>query len=198
MHHNLIEHYTSQNDLDPEYVTDDWEINANAFMDAGLQIIFTGHYHANDVTSRTYNGKTLYDVETGSQVNPPMPYRIMTLKQKELEVDTRHITSINMALPEGLDLVTYSNLFFAAHLDGAFSYLLTQPPFDLSEADAAAAAPQFRNAYMAHFVGDEKISTAEQSLDDAIATLSPMAGMALATLWTDLNPKDNKLHITLK
>jgi predicted MPP superfamily phosphohydrolase len=198
MHHNLIEHYPSQTLLDPGYVTDDYEMHVNAFMDAGLQVIFTGHYHANDVTSRTYNGRILHDVETGSQVSPPVPYRVVTLKNKQLEIESQHITSINMPMPGELDFVTYSNMFFAAHLDGIFSYLLTRPPFDLSEADAAAAAPQFRNAYMAHFAGDERISPAEQSLNEAIASMSPMAGMALAALWTDLNTKDNKLHISLK
>lgn len=198
MHHNLIEHYYGQTMLDPGYVTDDFEMHANAFTDAGLQVIFTGHYHANDVTARPYNGRVLYDVETGSQVSAPIPYRVVTLKNKQLEIESRHITSINMPMPGELDFVTYSNMFFAAHLDGIFSYLLTQPPFDLSEADAAAAAPQFRNAYMAHFAGDEKISPAEQSLNDALASMSPMAGMALAALWTDLNTNDNKLHISLK
>ncbi len=198
MHHNMVEHYASQNDLDPEYVTDNWETHANAFLDAGLEVIFTGHYHANDITNHSHNAKTLYDVETGSQVNPPMPWRVATFTNNTLKVESRHTTSISTALPGGMDLVTYSNAFFSAHLDGAFSYLLTQPPFSLSDTDAAAAAPQFRNAYMAHFVGDESITGPEQSLDDAIAAMSPMAGMALATLWTDLNPGDNTLTIILK
>lgn len=198
MHHNLIEHYTAQSQLDPGYVTDNFESNANALMDAGLDVIFTGHYHANDVSSREYNGNTLYDVETASLVDPPLPLRIVKLNSKDLDISTQYITSISGPLPGGMDLTGYSNAFFSAHLDGAFSYLLTQEPFGLSEADAANSAPLFRNAYMAHFAGDEKISPSEQSKDDALAAMSPMAGMALASLWTDLNPKDNSVKINLR
>ena len=198
MHHNLIEHYAGQDQFDPNYVTDNWEANTNALMDAGLEVIFTGHYHANDISSREYNGNTLYDIQTASLVDPPLPYRIITLNKKEMEISTKRITSINAALPGGTDIVTYGNDFLSAHLDGIFSYILTLEPFLMSETDAAAAAPQFRNAYLAHFSGDEHIGPAEQSLDDAIAAMSPLAGMALATLWTDLNPPDNSSHITLK
>jgi len=197
MHHNLIEHYQGQNDLDPEYVTDNWESNTQLFMAAGLEVIFTGHYHANDITAYTHNGTTLYDVETGSQVNPPLPYRLLNLKSSSLNIESSHITSINASLPGGADLVTYSKAFFAAHLDGAFSYLLTQAPFDLSEADAAAAAPHFRDAYMAHFVGDEVMPNAEPAYLGDLTTLSPIAAMALATLWTDINTADNTLTIAL-
>lgn len=198
MHHNLIEHYSGQTQLDPGYVTDNYEANANTLMDAGLNVIFTGHYHANDVTTRDYNGKTLYDVETASLVDEPLPYRIITMKGKSLDITTNYITSIATPLPGGMDLTSYSNGFLSAHLDGIFSYLLTQPPFEATEEDAAAAAPLFRNAYMAHLAGDEKISPGEQSIDDALAQLSPVAGMALAALWTDLNPKDNKIQISLR
>ncbi len=197
MHHNLVEHYEGQNQLDPEYVTDNWETNSHAFMDAGLELIFTGHYHANDVTAYSYNNKTLYDVETGSQVNPPLPYRTMALTEKMLSVQSKHITNINASLPGGADLVTYSRAFFSAHLDGAFSYLLTQEPFSLSEADAAAAAPYFRDAYMAHFAGDEVMPNAVATYLNDLTSLSPIAAMALATLWTDINTPDNDYTITL-
>ncbi|MDZ4714572.1 MAG: metallophosphoesterase [Cytophagales bacterium] len=198
MHHNLIEHYTGQDQLDPQYVTDNWEANADALIDAGLELIFTGHYHANDVASRSRNGKVLYDVETSSLVDPPLAYRTMTLKNSNLDINSKYVTSINATLPNGLDLTTYSYAFFSAHLDGIFSYLLTQPPFFLSESLAASAAPLFRNAYIAHFNGDEKISPAEQNKDNELAGVSPLAAYALSVLWTDLNPKDNNLHINLR
>jgi predicted MPP superfamily phosphohydrolase len=198
MHHNLIEHYSGQNQLDPGYVVDNFESDANALMNAGLDVIFTGHYHANDVSSREFNGNTLYDVETASLVDPPLPIRYVTLKNRDLDITTDYVTKINTALPEGTDLTTYSNAFLSAHLDGVFSYLLTQPPFSISDEDAASVAPLFRNAYMAHLGGDEKITVEEQSNDDVIAQLSPTAGMALASLWTDLNPKDNTVHISLR
>jgi hypothetical protein len=58
MHHNLIEHYARQTQLDPGYVVDDWENVADTLMQAGLKVIYTGHYHANDISSYAYKGIT--------------------------------------------------------------------------------------------------------------------------------------------
>ena len=43
----------------------------------GVSLVFTGHFHAQDITRRTFdNGRrTLYDIETGSTVTAPCPYR---------------------------------------------------------------------------------------------------------------------------
>jgi 3',5'-cyclic AMP phosphodiesterase CpdA len=197
MHHGIMEHYTGQNQLDPGYVTDNWEANADAFISAGLKVMFTGHYHANDITLRNTNRKILYDIETGSLVTPPSPYRVIAFDDCFLNINTKHVTSINAALPGGLDFVTYSNLFLSGHLDAYFNYILTNyysvPP-DLS----AFAAPLFRDAMMAHFAGDEKISPAEQANDDYVGQLAPFLGSALQGIWTDLPPQDNKNFIRLK
>ncbi|HSR39826.1 MAG TPA: metallophosphoesterase, partial [Phnomibacter sp.] len=93
MHHNLIEHLTDQTKVMPGTVVDDWSTksdNADMLIAAGLKVIFTGHNHSNDITMRVTNGDTLYDVETGSLVAAPSPYRIMTLKNKELDIETRY------------------------------------------------------------------------------------------------------------
>ena len=81
MHHNMIEHYAGQTQLDPGYVTDNWETEADQFMNAGMSVIFTGHYHANDITERITGEKELYDIETGSLVTAPIPYRIINYEQ---------------------------------------------------------------------------------------------------------------------
>ena len=65
MHHNLVEHYAGQSQLDPGYVIDDWQNVANTLVDAGLKIIFTGHYHANDISPYVHNDKELIDIQTG-------------------------------------------------------------------------------------------------------------------------------------
>lgn len=199
MHHNMIEHYTGQSVLDPDYVTDNWQANADTLRAWGMNIIFTGHYHANDIALRGGGSTKLYDIETGALIHTPVCYRIvdLSLKKKELDVTTKYITSIQASIPGGLDFVTYSNNFFSAHLDGIFSYRLTQPPFLIAPADAAAAAPTFRNAFIAHTNGDEKISAEEQAKVNAFAQVSPIGYQGLMTLWTDLAPADNNVNIKL-
>lgn len=195
MHHNLIEHYAGQTQLDPGYVTDNWEVEADAFMNAGMSVIFTGHYHANDITKRVTGDKELYDIETGSLVTAPIPYRILTMNKNTFDINTKHVMSIQAKLPGNMDFPAYSNLFLSQHLDGYFGYMLSNPPYSLPDDLVSYGAPLFRNAIMAHFAGDEKITPEEQAKDDVLGGLSPLIGGALGSLWTDINTADNYEHI---
>lgn len=57
----------------------DWEMLANTFADAGLDLIFTGHMHAQAVTEyESQNGNMITDVQTGSFVGYPCSYRKVT------------------------------------------------------------------------------------------------------------------------
>ena len=54
----------------------DWEKRADEFADAGLDLIFTGHMHAQAITEyTTENGNTITDVQTGCFVGCPCAYR---------------------------------------------------------------------------------------------------------------------------
>ena len=194
MHHNLIEHYTGQSQLDPGYVIDDYVNVANTLMDAGLKIIFTGHYHASDISSYEHNGNKLFDIETGSLVTAPIPYRIVKWENNKLETTTKLVSSINAALPGGLSFTDYSNAFLSGHLDGYFNYYLSNvlgAPAPL----ASYAAPLFRNGIMAHFAGDEKLPPDQQAKIAELAGLSQQLAGIVTTLWTDPGEKDNNTNI---
>jgi hypothetical protein len=198
MHHGLMEHYYGQNSLDPGYVIDDYAENAAALMNAGLKLMFTGHQHANDISELSINGKTITDIETGSLVTPTSPYRIMTLDDNFINIDTKHVMRITAALPGGMSFPAYSALFLTNHLDFYFNYVLVNN-FGLPEGLAAVAAPLFRNAAMAQFAGDEKMGPAERKKISAFSEIAPSFLVdALYSFWTDLPPGDNKIHIKLK
>jgi len=190
MHHNLIEHYAGQTQLDPGYVIDDWQHVVNALMDAGLRVIFTGHYHANDISSYSYNGNKLFDIETGSLVTAPIPYRIITLQNDKLIVKTNIVRSIGTNLPGKLGFPTYSNLFLSQHLDGYFNYYLTNLLGAPAEV-ATFASPLFRNGIMAHFAGDEQMPPDQRAKIAELAALSQQLAGIVTTLWTDTGEKDN-------
>jgi hypothetical protein len=163
---------------------------------AGLKVMFTGHYHANDITMLGgENGDALYDIETGSLVTPPSPFRIITLSDKGMDVFTKEITSINCTLPLGFSFTQYSDQFLKAHMDGYFAYVL-QYMFGVPAEYVSSMAPLFRNGWMAHYAGDEKITPPEQKLDNMVG--DPMLMGALQSIWTDLPPADNQLHIYFK
>ncbi len=194
MHHNLIEHYSGQSQIDPGYVIDDFQNVGNTLMDAGLKIIFTGHYHANDISSYTHNGNELFDIETGSLVTAPSPYRIVTVKNNKLEVKTNIVKTINANLPGGLNFVTYSNLFLSQHLDGYFNYYLTNI-LGAPAPVASFASPLFRNGIMAHFAGDEKMPPDQASKIADLAAISQQLAGIVTTLWTDTGVKDNDTKV---
>lgn len=195
MHHGIVEHYTGQNQLDPGYVIDDYENIAHAFTEAGLSIMFTGHYHANDITSRQDGNNILYDIETGSMVTAPVPYRMITVRDHTLDISTGYVRNITAQLPGGLNFTDYSTRFLSGHLDGYIGYAIANPPYSLPAELVDMGTPLLRDGFMAHYAGDEMISSAEQTQVDAFGQLVPPLGAAVNSLWTDLAPADNNLQI---
>ena len=95
MHHGLVEHMPYQSAFFSEYLIDDWEKNAEILADNRLKIVFTGHFHANDITSFTSPaGNTITDVETGSLAQYPFPYRLILLENNTLKINTHVVNSI--------------------------------------------------------------------------------------------------------
>lgn len=195
MHHGIVEHFTGQQQVDYGYVTDNWLEDAPALLNAGLKVMFTGHYHANDITMMGPDGtNVLYDIETGSLVTPPSLYRMVTLSNKGMDISTNKITSISPTVPAGFSFTHYSDQFLKTHMDAYFEYIFTNL-YGLDAVTAAYLAPYFRDGWMAHYSGDEKMPS---GITDVIGGLpSPLDG-ALYSIWTDLPPADNKLHIDLK
>ncbi|WP_163318201.1 metallophosphoesterase [Dysgonomonas sp. 520] len=96
MHHGLVEHIMYQDMVFKQYLIDDWKRLANLFADKGMKAIFTGHFHANDITEFvSAKGNKTYDIETGALASYPFPYRIVTLDDRGMDVTTRNITSIS-------------------------------------------------------------------------------------------------------
>ncbi|GAA4741611.1 metallophosphoesterase family protein [Flavisolibacter ginsenosidimutans] len=195
MHHNLLEHYTNQSILDPGYVIDNWQSISEKLMDAGLRIIFTGHYHATDITRVEKEKNELFDIETGSLVTAPIPYRRIVMKNKDLDITTTQVTSINASFPDGMSFTQYANSFLSAHLDVYFNYLLTTPAFGAPPTLAAFAAPIFRQGIMAHLAGDEKINPQQKNEVAQLAGYSPELAQIVGFLWNDLPVKDNKENV---
>ena len=95
MHHGLVEHMPYQAAFMPNYLIEDWKNSAETLADNGLQVMFTGHFHSNDITLLTTpKGNTIYDIETGSLAGYPFPYRMMTLQNKKLTIESFFIDSI--------------------------------------------------------------------------------------------------------
>lgn len=200
-HHNLVEHYTGQSvdAIGADYVIDDYENVAETLADAGMHVVFTGHYHANDITKFATEASFVYDVETGSTVTSPCPWRTVSLDGSEqtMEIATHLIEWIDYDL-DGEYFQDYAAEYLEEGLEVVATVLL-QSLFGVDAATAQALAPDVAAAYAAHYAGDET-PTAEvlakinaYLADENTATLGQMMG----TLWTDLNPSDGAVFIDL-
>ncbi len=97
MHHSLLPHMGC-------YSLTGMQIDgsndfAKLLADGGVGMIFTGHFHANDITvSATKAGNEIYDVMTGSLITYPNPYRTVELSGNKADIKTDYITSVDASL----------------------------------------------------------------------------------------------------
>ncbi|MGZ3955983.1 MAG: metallophosphoesterase family protein, partial [Flavisolibacter sp.] len=200
MHHNLIEHFDKQSEgAFAGTVVDNWRAAADSLGSWGLKIVFTGHNHSTDIAVRDTLGRTLYDIETGSLVTAPTSYRIIELKNKELDISTIRVKSIGSVLPDSVDFQTFSRDALIGFLDQWFPRVLQGPLFNIPSQFALEGTPLARDAYMAHMAGEEKISPEEQAaLNNYYLLVSNVAfENTINSLWTDNGVKDLKWHIKL-
>jgi len=94
MHHGVLEHYHGNRRNFAEYVIDNHESVSRMFATNGMNLVFTGHFHAQDITSSLQPDRWLYDIETGSLATYPCPYRVITITQQTLTVHSERIPSI--------------------------------------------------------------------------------------------------------
>jgi hypothetical protein len=202
MHHGILNHFKDEDILFKGFVLDRWSTVSDSLMNAGLRIMFTGHFHANDIVKKTSGNTFLFDIETGSTVCYPCPYRMITyLKDSALIISTNTITHIDYPLPVGQTFSYYVKQKACVNLDSLLTKSYTSS--NCTYETARIFAPRIRNAIMAHFAGDERLfSTHEMdSIDLTITRLGSNFSWLrpyCITIWTDLPPSDNSLMIYLK
>ncbi|MEA1884633.1 MAG: metallophosphoesterase [Thermotogota bacterium] len=216
MHHSIIPHFNLQETYFNAYILDNWQKAANLFADNGMHLIFTGHFHTQDVAMyQSLNGNTLYDVQTGSLITYPNPYRIVEIDQwGEVEIKSYFIET----LPGYDDFKTYSQSFVKDGISGLLPALLkeelTQMGFPrgiiysidqlLNRVFGSQSLSQHIVDVMTSFyAGDEQLSeeTAQVIQELKRNLLNPfliLAGLALDSLSVDAPPADNDLLIVIE
>ena len=94
-HYPLIPFSSIMNLIGDAKLTD-WEKRAREFADAGLDLIFTGHMHAQAITDyTTEKGNTITDVQTGCFVGCPCAYRKVTFEDNTVIIKSYTINDFN-------------------------------------------------------------------------------------------------------
>ena len=193
MHHGLVEHMPYQEAFFSDYLVDNWKIQAERLADAGLRIVFTGHFHANDITLFTSPaGNKIYDVGTASLAQYPFGYRIMQLQGKELSVDTRFIASI----PGNPTLESESARRLAVLTRRVAKHRLDTGALPIPEGVRENLVEMIVQLNLMHVRGDEMLNPGLQEL---IASFADMMGTEAETdsFVFDFPPADNKVVLTI-
>lgn len=194
MHHGLVEHMPYQAVFFVDYLIADWKENAEILADNGLKVVFTGHFHSNDVSLLTSPaGNTIFDVETASLVQYPFAYRIMTLKDNVLSIHTRFVESISgkPALKEEY------RIKFEKQARRVAENRLRRMGIPFPEETLDALTEVIVKMAVAHARGDEEM---DGEMRQAVETFRAVLGVEegdIESFHLDFPPSDNQLEIAL-
>ena len=98
MHHPLMPHFAGVDNFVSTAVVASYETVRNTLADAGIRVVFTGHFHTSDI-AKDWNAdmtREIYDVNTGSLISYPCDYREVTMSAdlSEMSIMTGHSTAI--------------------------------------------------------------------------------------------------------
>jgi 3',5'-cyclic AMP phosphodiesterase CpdA len=197
MHHGIMEHYPANEKYYGQYVIDNYEKISNLFAIYGVRIVFTGHFHAQDITKKEFKDSDnfIFDIETGSLATAPCPYRVIEIKEgHRASIKSNFITSI----PSRPDLADYAYQYvFNGTVTMANAKL---DKFRVSKEQQPLITEQIAKAYCAHLLGDEKKPDITINKDGFGVWLKIVAWVQKDLIngwWTDLLPQDNRLIIDL-
>ncbi len=94
MHHSIAPHMSLEISLFQPFILNDYLDVAETFASWGIDYVFTGHLHTNDIASVVNDdGQIIYDIETSSVADFPCTYREVEIKTfadgtNELKADT--------------------------------------------------------------------------------------------------------------
>ncbi len=96
MHHNLLDHLPVQRVLSHDFIIRNHELTAERWANAGIKLVFSGHEHCSDATSKTSAlGNVITDFATTSLTMYPLQYRYFEITDTTICYDVRTVDSID-------------------------------------------------------------------------------------------------------
>lgn len=192
MHWGLTEHIIYQSMVFGDYLVADWQRLRSLFADKGMKAVFTGHFHANDITAFTSDeGNTIYDIETGTLSAYPFAYRFVELSAEGMNITTKNVTSIpanpnlaaddkvrmrQLALKQAEGRLKKMNLGLSAEVSAHFAEVLAQ-------------------IFVLHAYGDEQVDGHLKQLMENLALAMGNSVEDMDEMQLDFPPADNNVKI---
>ena len=158
MHHPLFPHITGADMFIETYTVANYETVRNALIDAGVNVILTGHFHTSDIA---YDWKDdadngIYDINTGSLISYPCDYRILTLSADK---STLNVNTYSLPETEALQPIESENrVSWKKWLQGRMTAKIAAQGYNTFLAGIAA------KAFISHAYGDENNSQTSQAI----------------------------------
>lgn len=143
IHHNVLEHLPGQSThaMGRRYMLDNAPCLRKMLRAAGVNFVFTGHLHVQDVAY----ADGLYDITTGSLVSYPHPYRVLEYAVDERGQGCLHFESHRVkSVPGWPALGEISREWMGDRSHPFMMKLLTCPPLNLPPEQAEELAPHLR------------------------------------------------------
>lgn len=169
MHHGIVSHFKWQDKIMKEYLVNNWKKDAKRLAQMGIKVCFTGHFHAQDIS----NKYGLTDIETGSTVSYPHPYRLIDVDtdKQTLQIRTEKVESLTSMKDNKETLQQKSEQFATSALNGVME---TMVPKKVPDEVKKECAQVLGKAYAMHLAGDEHPSADFKSrLKAAVKRLKP-------------------------
>lgn len=150
MHHGIVSHFNWQDKVMKEYLVDNWRKQAKKIAKMGIKVCFTGHFHSQDVSEK-YG---LTDMETGSTVSYPHPYRLIEVDGREgtLTVRTERVKELTSMSGSGETLQQKSERYANSALSSVIEPMIPKKvPADVKQECGRVLG----EAYAMHLAGDE-------------------------------------------
>lgn len=150
MHHGIVSHFNWQDKVMKEYLVEHWRKQAKRIAKLGIKVCFTGHFHAQDVSEK-YD---LTDVETGSTVSYPHPYRLINVDENKgtLTVRSEQVKELSSMKDSTETLQQKSERFANSALSSVMEHLVPKKvPYDVKQ----ECGKVLGEAYAMHLAGDE-------------------------------------------
>ncbi|MGE3062562.1 MAG: metallophosphoesterase [bacterium] len=149
MHHGVIEHFKGQKKGYKEYVLENNKDLKKILAKYNVQLVFTGHFHANDIAYERFNSVNLFDIETGSLVTHPCPYRIVTMTDSIVVIETRSI--------EELDGIEDFNSYKKSYIENGIKNIAKEKisGFKVNKKDTERLSEKVAYSFLSHYQGDE-------------------------------------------
>lgn len=199
-HHGIMEHYPANEKFYEEYLVAGHEKVAALFAQYQVRLVFTGHFHAQDITSKKLGEWEIFDIETGSLVTAPCPFRMVQLQaDKSLGTQALITSQFITAIPSlGEKFAGYAADYVFEGTQKLANTSLTK--YKVSQDQHSLINGQVAAAYTAHLKGDEKkpeIIIDTQGFGIWLNFIAWTQEDLIEGWWTDLAPQDNDLVIDL-